>query len=436
MFRSIKRLFILVTCLMLLLSCASGSFADEQGMDTLPVKDMGGRVFRFGFSEVLDRDDYEDWLLQLEKDYNCQIEIVNAGDLGSVAVSIKGGTPVADVITMDDTYFYKFVRQALLIDLAELENIYPMDTRYYWKSTQEAATVDGKTYGVSCAPGDWRRILMYNKDIVNGDDDLQMLAEKGELTWEKLAEILQRVAMSGKAGLAGQMYESDILETFVVANGGRMFERDGLKFKCVYDSANSRNAIAFVQTLWNNGCLFENKGNWQYPQSQFAKGKAGVFIADAWNMEYIYSKAKFDIGMVLMPMGPDSETPGAGLIEQTVFNCYSIPITAENPEDVALVLSAFVKAQAEAGYGKESWRSTWGDIVDDEKNMKVLEAYAAAMEAGGCFQDYKAAVTMLYVDGIYELQQDATKAKMSPQAYLETVIPIYEAKAADFLTAE
>lgn len=427
---TLKRMFALLSSICLMMSCFVLATAEESGMESLPVKDMGGRVFHFGWGSPIDHEVYEPWMLEIEKKYNCVIEFGNPGDANAIAVSIKGETPLADIIEVSEENFYKFVQQGLLLDLNAMENFYPTDTRYYWKSVTNGTTVDGKIYGVSDGLGLWRTLLLYNKDIINGEDDLQLLADKGELTWDKLAEVLQKVGNSGKKPLAGQMYDSNILEAFIAANGGAIYERDGLSFRCVYDSVNTRNAITYVQDLYRNNCIFSNTGNYMYPQTQFARGKVGAYIASDWNIQFIYEKAKFDIGIVLLPLGPDTDGANAGLTQHT-FNCFAIPATVENPEDVALVWSAYVKANAESGFGKSDWYEFWSDIVDDEKNMEVLSVYAKAMEEGTCTIDYKYAVTQLYDDDLFSRQEDATRALITAQAYLESVVPIYEAKAAD-----
>lgn len=426
-----KKILALLMSICMMLSVVPFAAA-EAGMDNLPVKDMGGRVFRIHTGSVGNREEYDDWLLELEETYNCRIEFVNAGDYSTIANSIMSGDPLADVISMNDSYFYNFVNRKLLLDLNRLEYIYPEDADYYWQGVTQIATVGDACYGVDTSVSPVRRVLVYNKNLINGEDDLQTLQANGELTWTKLAEVLQKVVNSGKGGLAGQMYTSDVVEAFIAANGGRIYERDGLTFTYALDTPNTRNAIAFVQEMYLNGLIPDNPGNWQYPQSQFAKGKYGAFIADNWNLSYIYQKAKFDIGIVLLPMGPDAPAQDHGLVDYTVFSCYAIAATTENPEDVALIYSAYVRGQNENGGGKQNWRLAWEDMVDDEQNMAVLETYITAVSNGTCFVDYKNAVTTLYDDGIYEYQEHVTKAMISPQAYLESVGPIYVAKAEDF----
>ena len=396
----------------------------------LPVKDMKGRTFTFCAPswEVLDLE--EDWIKELENKYNCKLKNLQLSDYSTLYSSILAGDPLADVISLSDTYFYKYVQKKLLLDLAVTQYIDVDGSSRYVTGNQSIFTVNGNTYG-SMTTYSFERVLVYNKSLIKGSDDLQTLADAGKLTWDKLYEILVKVGKTGVSAIAGQMYECDILETFIEANGGRIFSRDGgLNFTYTLDSKNTRNAISYAQKLYASGCVMPmNGGNYLYPQSQFSKGKVAVMIADSWNLVTIYNKAKFDVGIVLVPAGDDASDP---LVEQTVFSCYSIPATVEQPEDVGLIFAAWAKAADANGEGKKHFLDYWSDIMDDEKNINVLKKYISIIDSGKAVVDYKNSVTSFYDDGLYGCQQETLFGNISAQSYLERVGAIYKSKAADF----
>ena len=409
----------------------SGSVTNSSGSvsQTLPVKNMNGRTFTFCAPSWEFFDLEEDWIKELQSKYNCKLKNLQLSDYSTLYSSILAGDPLADVITLSDTYFYKYVQKKLLLDLASTKYIDVNDSSLYITGNKPIFTVNGKTYGViNTYP--FERVLAYNKSIIKGSDDLQTLADAGKLTWDKLYEILTKVSKSGVSGIAGQMYECDVLETFIEANGGRIFKRDGgLNFTYTLDSQNTRNAISYAQKLYTNGCIMPmNEGNYLYPQSQFSKGKVAVMIADSWNLVTIFNKAKFDVGIVLVPAGPNASSP---LVEQTVFSCYSVPSTVEKPEDVGLIFAAWAKA-ANSREGKGSFLNYWKDIMDDEKNIKVLKQYMSVVDSGKAVVDYKNSVTSFYDDGLYGIQQETLFGNISAQSYLERVGSIYKSKAADF----
>ena len=397
----------------------------------LPVKNMGGRTFVFCAPswEIIDVE--EQWVKDLQNQYNCKFKNLQLADYSTLFSSIVSGDPLADVIIMGDSNFYQYVQKKMLRDLSASQYIDVNDSRLYITGNKSIYTVNGKVYGVDRDQYSIRRVLAYNKTLIKGDDDLQALSDSGNLTWDKLYEILTKVSKTGVSGIAGQMYENDVLEAFIVANGGRIFKRDGgLNFTYMLDSQNTRNAISFVQKLYTSGCIMPmNNGNYLYPQSQFAKGKVAVMLADSWNLGYILQKAKFDVGIALMPAGSNASSP---LVEQTVYSCYSIPATVSDPEDVELIFAAWAKAADANGEGKNYSLDYWKDMMDNSKNLKVLEQYISIIESGKAVVDYKNAVTNFYNDGLYDYQQKALFGELSAQSYLEAVGTVYKSKAADF----
>ena len=392
---------------------------------------MGGRTFTFCAPswEIIDLE--ESWVKDLQSKYNCKFKNLQLADYSTLYSSILAGDPLADVIIMGDSNFYQYVQKKLLRSLSASQYIDVDDSSLYVTGLNDIFTVSGKAYGVSRDGYAIRRVLAYNKSLITGSNDLQTLADAGKLTWDKLYEILTKVSKSGVAGIAGQMYECDVLEAFIMANGGRIFKRgSGLNFTYTLDSQNTRNAISFVQKLYSSGCIMPmNGGNYLYPQSQFAKGKVAMMLVDGWNLGDIYKKAKFDVGIVLLPAGSDASSP---LVEQTVYECYSIPATVENPEDVELIFAAWVKAADANGEGKNYILDEWKDLMDDPKNLKVLEKYISIVNSGKAVVDYKNTVTNFYNDGLYDYQQKALFGELSAQSYLEAVGTVYKSKAADF----
>ena len=131
----------------------------------------------------------------------------------------------------------------------------------------------------------------------------------------------------------------------------------------------------------------------------------------------------------MVPAGSNASSP---LVEQTVFQSYSIPATVNNPEDVELIFAAWAKAADANGEGKNHSLDYWKDLMDNSKNLKVLEQYISIVDSGKAVVDYKNAVTNFYNDGLYDYQQKALMGELSAQSYLEAVGTVYKSKAADF----
>ncbi len=395
------------------------------------IRDMQGRTFVFCAPswDVIDTE--EPYIRAIEETYNCHLENLQLADYGTLYSSILATDPLADIIVLNDSNFFSFVQKKLLCNWNAVSTAEPSNGELYIVQRNADFTVDGKLYGLMRDNFALQKVLVYNKSLIRGNDDLQTLASAGQLTWDKLKEILKKAKASGVEGLAGQMMESDILSTLIHANGGRVFSRDaGLGFTYTLESQNTRNAIRFAQELWAGGLIMSNDGgNYLYPQSQFAKGRVAMMIANSWNLNYIFERAKFDVGLVLLPGGPDVDGP---LIEQTEFGCYAIPSTAKSPEDIGLIFSAWVRAEDQNGNGKNHFLEYWQDIIEDEQNLEVLRTFVREVEAGHSTVDFVNAVTSYYDDGLFGAENECLQGSMSAQSYLETVGSIYRSKAQDF----
>ena len=400
--------------------------------EELPVRDMKGRTFVLA-AESWDYVDLEEpWVKELESTYNCKFRNYwYSNSFDTLYSSILSNDPIADILTVNNYRFYQLVSRSFLRDLSSSAYIHPEDSSLYVPAAQKVLTeVDGKAYAIL---SDYavRRVLVYNKSLISGADDLQTLSAQGKLTWDKLFEIVQKVSQSGKAGLAGKMYESDVLESFVLAGGGRFYTRNGLDFTYTLDSRETRDALTYVQKLYAAGCIMPMEGNtYLYPQTQFAKGRVGVMIADGWNLSYIASKAKFDWGIVLMPNKDGSQ----GLIDLSDFECNAIISSTQNPEDVELIFAALEKAKSENGVGKGKKMAQFEDLTSDEASIAVFRSYIDAIDAGRGAVDYRNAIANFYDDGLYDYQEKCLHGDISAQSYLESVGAIYKAKARDFLS--
>lgn len=396
----------------------------------LPVRDMGGRTFTFAapsWSDTVNVD--SDWVKALEKKYNCKFENLNLNnDYTTLYSSILAGNPIADVVVFNYTNFYPAVKSNLLLELKSSENINYQDSSCFIPKAQEKlTTVNGKLYGAIDTYA-FRNMLVYNRSIITGDDDLLTLSNNGQLTWDKLYEILQKVVASGKKGIAGELNEEGILQAFILANGSSWFTRDGLNFTYCLDNQNTRDALSYVQKLKaSNLTMPLDGGNYLYGQTQFVKGRVGMMIVDGYNLDYIAKNAKFDYGVVMLPNKDGSK----GLVDLTEFECYSIPSTVKNPEDVQLIFAAWKQAEEANNEGKQwSLENKTDDL--DTKDAEVIKAYAKRIENADGIIDYRNVLVDYYGDDINTQEKKCLYSEITVQAYLERVGKIYKKAATDF----
>lgn len=396
----------------------------------LPVRDMGGRTFTFAAPSWDDTVNVDsDWVKELEKKYNCKFKNLNLNnDYTTLYSSILSGNPIADVVVFNYTNFYPAVKKNLLLEMKNSENInYQDSTCFIPKAQEKLTTVNGKLYGAIDTYA-FRNLLVYNRQIITGDDDLLTLYNNGQLTWDKLYEILEKVGKNGK-GIAGEMHEEGVLQGLILANGSTWYTRDGgLNFTYCLENQNTRDALSFAQKLKKAGLTMPLDGNnYLYGQSQFAKGRVATMIVDGYNLDYIAKNAKFDYGVVMLPNKDGSK----GLVDLTEFECYSIPVSVANPDDVQLIFAAWKQAEEANNEGKNwSLENKLDDL--DVKDQAIIKEYAKRIENADGVIDYRGVLVDWYGDDINVEEKKCLYSEITVQAYLERVGKIYKKGAADF----
>ena len=125
---------------------------------------------------------------------NCKIKhypLLSDTDRDNLTNSILAGKPIADFFTQGPGV-YNFASKGMLYPISDLECINVNDPKWN-KLIREYSTINGKTYGIYWKQNVFRNVLVYNKSLIKGDDDLYTLQKNGKLTWDKLFAIAQKV---------------------------------------------------------------------------------------------------------------------------------------------------------------------------------------------------------------------------------------------------
>ncbi len=400
------------------------------------VKDMKGRVFKFGagWSEDVEgsgtrADCYWETKRYIEKTYNCKIEhhTLIGDDLVALKTSILAGAPNCDWFNVAENMF-QLTKDKCLYPLNKLSSLNLNDPKWS-KVVREYSTVDGNVYGVRENTVEFRTLLLYNKSLIKGSDDLITLQKKDALTWDKLFDIAKKVTKGDVYGICGSMDINDLVTAMISANGGKAVTRGkGLDFTYTFDSVNTRNALKTVQEMVAAQVVLPTSGmTYLYAQNQFAKGKLGMFIADEWQVDFVCNKAKFDVGCVLLPAGPDASKP---LVDQSLTSMSSIAATAENPEDVATIIDAMASYTPSKEVG---WRETWSDRFNDSGSVDTIAEYVRRIETGDYYMDYRPVIAGdIYSNGVYDLLGRVANGAETPQTFLESTKQIFQKAINDF----
>ena len=401
---------------------------------TKPTKpaDFKGRTFTYAanWTEPIKDAKYMARKNFLEKTYNCKIKhypLLDANARTTLTNSILAGEPVADFFTQGPGV-YNYVKKGMLFPVSDLTCLNITDAKWN-KLIRDYTTINGKTYGIYWKQNVFRNVLLYNKNLIKGTDDLYTLQKGKKLTWDKLLAIAKKVKGKNIPAISGSMDINDFTNLFVAANNGRMATRGkGTDFTYVYDSKNTRNALQTVQEWYKAGLLLDVADkSYLFAYSEFYKGRLGMIACDNWQMSEIFAKAKFGVGAVLFPAGPDAKYD---LVEQNMQEFYLIPATAKNPQDVGRLILAMADYDIK---NDPSWQEIWGDMIDDDKVMDTFKRYIGMIDKGQYFMDYRDIMQgSIYDNGVYGMLAEVARGDTTPQAYLEAIGPVCKAIIADY----
>lgn len=404
---------------------------------TAPPPNLNGRTITYAanWNEPTNDARYMQRKQWLEKNLNCKIKhypLLDDASRDNLTNSILAGKPIADFFT-EGPRVYNYVSKGMLYPISDLKCINIKDSK--WNSLiRDYSTINGKTYGIYWKQNVFRNVLLYNKSLIKGEDDLYKLQKAGKLTWDKLFEIADKVAKAQSnvkdfAAISGTMDINDFTNVFIAANNGRMATRGkGIDFTYTYDSKNTRRALEEVQKWVKAGLLLDVSGkSYLYAHSQFYKGKVGMMPCDNWQMSEIFAKAKFKVGAVLFPKGPDAKYD---LVDQNGQEFYMIPATVSKPEEIG----QFINAMADYDIKNDpSWKEIWGDMCDDDPEiMDTFTKYLSMIDEGKYFLDYRDVIQgSIYDNGVYGMLAQVARSSLTPQAFLESIKPVAESNIAE-----
>lgn len=398
-----------------------------------PIKvDFKGRVFKYAanWTEPVDDNNYVKKKDFIQKTYNCKIEhipLLDADARTNLINSINAGAPIVDWFTQGPGV-YNYAKNGMLYPISDIKTIDINDPKWN-KLIKDYSTINGKTYGIYWKQNVFRNVLLYNKSLIKGEDDLYTLQKNNKLTWNKLFDIAKRVWAKGTPGISATMDLNDFTNLFIAANGGKLATRGkGFDFTYTYDSKNTRNALNIIQDWYKSGVILDVGGkSYLYAHSEFYKGRLGMICCDNWQMSDIFKKSKFKVGAVLFPAGPDANLP---LVEQNLQEFYMVPSSVQKPDEIGYLINIYADYDIK---NEPSWQEIWGDMVDDDEILDTLKKYTNAIEKKQYFMDYRDILMgAIYDNGVYAMLVEVARSRLTPQAYLESIGPVCKAAIAEF----
>lgn len=302
--------------------------------------DLGGREIRLG--QWWAPGQYEPDIVTGEK-LNATLKEVQILDYQALYASIAAGKPMVDIFCPRDAHTLSLAKKNMIIPLDTLG----LDmTEEHWNPVgSEMSTVDNHVYSmVQAAVPQIRGLVLYNADILKGQDDLYTLQKNGKLSWAKFEEILKKYTVASgttvsRYGIIPGANVSWFTQKILEANGVTVVSRTPNSYELKYGLQAKKNAaitaLNFANRLMTtNGLAYDpTAAGWNTGVGLFASGKGVAIILDENQTSEIVIKARFEIGACLFPGGPDANHD---LVSQSAFTDVVIPKGVAKPEEVAL----------------------------------------------------------------------------------------------------
>lgn len=359
-------------------SQASGTAA---GGSNDAVIDMGGYTFTLS-SPFIKNDpdlnsltDAEQILEQkrheVEKDYNCHIEVVGGyGSTSNMKALVQSGDRIADIVHVPAAALIPAIRNGLLTDFDSIEGIDPTDARWV-SGVTKVGTFESKVYGLNfMRPSEVRHCIIYNRDLLKKcgvTDDITQLVRDKQWTWDKFREICQKCTKDNDGDGQPDVYgfQSAVANAFfgyalIASNNARVvsMDADGYATETLNDK-NTIDALQFYYDLLHTyNCMVPT---WDATTTAYAdtftQGKYVFLHCESWLLDQNIKKVAgdMDYGMVPLPMGPNA-TDYASNADNMMMFC----ITKSN-KDLDKTVPVFnALARYVYNYGEEGW---WDDDI-------------------------------------------------------------------------
>ncbi len=221
-------------------------------------------------------------------------------------------------------------------------NIYDSNTldksKFNCGATQ-SVTFNGKAYGVTFASKSVNPMgVIYNKDLIKKyapDYDLQALYKAKKWTFDAFQTLAKKCTHdtdgNGKSDIYGFTSNTNIIAMAISANAGgtALMNGSGRVEPTMCNNAGVA-ALEWCKTMFKTDKSWLFKADINSSVEEFAGGKAAMFVSYLAFFKNIASKADFQMGFVLMPMGPAQSNYINSVYDASL---YVVPKTSENRLD-------------------------------------------------------------------------------------------------------
>ncbi|MGI6715699.1 MAG: hypothetical protein ACOX3X_00675 [Eubacteriales bacterium] len=433
MLKKVLALALTFTFLLTLFACngsseesSAPSYEDETTYESTPesseevseytpeLRDLGEREIRFlvagsGYSYYESFEIYAEELLNetindavyernrtVEAKYNCRI---TADKSNNVANDLR--TYVSSGLDMYDVYMpmindaVKLIGEDLMLDLKELESL-NLDGEWWDQKAREGLEINNKLYfatgDISILDNDCTMVMFFNKKLVRNYNlgDLYQMVLDHEWTLDKAYELskgfsqhLEDDSVWDNHDQYGLHVAFNAPHSFYFGCGGTIAEKepDG-SLKITINNERNQDIlkdvfeIAFKPDVLTNklpGCqTFENICEMFLNEQVMFTTFALIDIKEFRNAQ------DFDFGILPYPLYNSNQDEYRCLVSTGLVPCITIPVTCDNPEDVALAVEALAYYSVETltkAYYEKTLKGR--DLVDNESEVMLDIIFAS-----------------------------------------------------------
>lgn len=308
--------------------------ADEDLGGYTLLKDENGNVYDLGGMEIVIRnwwsdgtipeptDDYEEarveYLDWIQETYNFTIREEGLSSYDSMpedfsSYATTGGDENYIFTVWQGTALVSAMNNDLMYDLSTLDCLDFSEKK--WKGGVHNLMVgtNGEIYGMNPGTPEARIGVYFNKAILEdaniNPQDLYTWQENGEWTWEKFADLCEKVQRdTDNDGIIDVYAETSqrmqIYKGAVYSNGGEFIGKEDGKYVNKLETNETLEALNWAMNLMNQYELpIASDAAWDYYVSAFKEGSAAFCIDDGYRFSD-FASMEDDWGFVCFPKGP------------------------------------------------------------------------------------------------------------------------------------
>lgn len=268
---------------------------------------------------------------QVEKEYNCKINIINMyPDMATLKPYITAGKKIADLVELGPA---QIIAAAELGYIQPWNNVGPIDVKdARWPEPSDTLGVyEGKTYGLSFyRPPEVRYCVIFNKTLLKSyninPDSLYEAVDKKTWNFDMMRNLAIQCTKDNDGDGTMDTYgiigpPSYIGYGLLKANNASLATKTNGKISVSINSQAAKNALNYYYDLVNkdkvvytaNAALGKqdsyNKVNELKWIREFLNGKAAFMLYESWviNQQVKPGAGNMEYGMLPYPMGPDAK---------------------------------------------------------------------------------------------------------------------------------